>query len=234
MLLVLIVFPLTFVDSYKGPWLVKGGEQANRAEVTLERGFKLWRESANDPSKLYELEGYLQGMWKSPEEWSRAILLELFPPCMNVWCGECYVAHPQDPFPVQGPPEEEEGIVETTPDEKAFKQGRNGDHLMGIPFECDLCHFRNITKRDPELTSRGDGHTLMVIRRANLDACWSRATRTVRSNLNRIVTDTESADFAFELYEYLPQLGWPKVEDRVGMALALVTLNASLRTGKYA
>jgi hypothetical protein len=33
-----------------------------------------------------------------------------FPRCKNVWCGECYEAHPNDPFPVQPPLEEEEGI----------------------------------------------------------------------------------------------------------------------------
>jgi hypothetical protein len=29
-----------------------------------------------------------------------------------------------------------------------FKSGRNGDHLL-CPFQCDLCHFRNIQGRDP-------------------------------------------------------------------------------------
>eukprot|EP00956_Cyclotella_meneghiniana_P007532 scaffold10178_cov23-Cyclotella_meneghiniana.AAC.4 len=85
-LVVLIVFPLTFVDSYKGPWLVKGSEQASHTEGTLDRGFKLWKEGRNDPNKLYELEGYMQGMWKGPEEWSRSVLLKFldaagqFPP----------------------------------------------------------------------------------------------------------------------------------------------------------
>eukprot|EP00956_Cyclotella_meneghiniana_P007531 scaffold10178_cov23-Cyclotella_meneghiniana.AAC.3 len=104
---------------------------------------------------------------------------------------------------------------------------------MGIPFECDLCHFRNVTKRDPELSCPRDGHTMMFIRRANLDACWSRAESTVRSNLSRIVLDTQSAEFSFDLFDYLPKLGSPRVEDRVGMAVAIVTLNASLRPGKY-
>jgi hypothetical protein len=27
-------------------------------------------------------------------------------------------------------------------------EGRNGDNLL-CPFQCDLCHFRNIKKRDP-------------------------------------------------------------------------------------
>ena len=91
-----------------------------------------------------------------------------------------------------------------------------------------------MNKRDPELSSTKDGYTLMYIRRANLDACWSRATKTVTSNLNRIIMDTQSAEFSLELHDYLPELGWPKLEDRVGMGIALVTLNASLRPGKYA
>ena len=105
---------------------------------------------------------------------------------------------------------------------------------MGVPFECDLCHFRNVKKRDPILSDTEDGYTLLCIRRANLDVCGSRAPRTVKANLNRIVADYQSAQFAFGLTNYLPQLGWPVVEDRVGMAIALVTLNASLRPGKYA
>lgn len=85
-LVVLIVFPLTFVDSYKGPWLVKGGAQATHTENTLDRGFKLWKAGRDDPSKLHELEGYLPSMWEGPEEWSRSVLLQLldaagkFPP----------------------------------------------------------------------------------------------------------------------------------------------------------
>eukprot|EP00956_Cyclotella_meneghiniana_P032553 scaffold90111_cov54-Cyclotella_meneghiniana.AAC.2 len=75
-LIVLIVFPLTFVDSYKGPWLVRGGEPASRIESALDKGFKIWKEGRHDPGKLYELEGYLQGMWKGPEDWSRSVLLK--------------------------------------------------------------------------------------------------------------------------------------------------------------
>ncbi len=152
---------------------------------------------------------------------------------MNVWCGDCYVPHPNDPFPVQDLPEEEEGIEAEVNNDHANARGRDGDHLMGVPFECDLCHFRNVKKRDPILTDWADGYTLLCIRRVSLDVCGSRAPRTVRANLNRLVTDFQSADFSFGLQNYLPQLGWPVVEDRVGMAIALVTLNASLRPGKY-
>jgi hypothetical protein len=89
-------------------------------------------------------------------------------------------------------------------------------------------------KRDPILTHPEDGYTLLCIRRINLDVCGSRAPRTVKANLSRIIRDYQSAEFAFGLTNYLPKLGWPVVEDRVGMAIALVTVNASLRPGKYA
>jgi hypothetical protein len=152
---------------------------------------------------------------------------------MNVWCGDCYIAHPNDPFPVQPPLEEEEGIEAEAREDIAHKKARDGDHLMGIPFECDLCHFRNLKKRDPILTDHGDAYMLMCIRRAVLDALWSRSSSTVKSNLARVVKDYQAADITFGLKDYLPQLGWPVLEDRVGMGIAIVTLMASLRPGKY-
>jgi hypothetical protein len=131
-------------------------------------------------------------------------------------------------------PEEDEGIEVPVNDDHANARGRDGDHLMGVPFECDLCQFRNVKKRNPVLSNVADGYTLLGIRRVNLDVCGSRAPRTVKANLNRFVADCRSAEFTFELSDYLPQLGWSYVEDRVGMAIALITLNASLRPGRYA
>ena len=74
---------------------------------------------------------------------------------------------------------------------------------------------------------------LICIRRAILDALWSRASSTVKANLSRIVRDYQAADITFGMTDYLPQLGWVTLEDRVGMGIALVTLLASLRPGKY-
>jgi len=34
-------------------------------------------------------------------------------------------------------------------DEARFMEARNGDNLS-TPFQCDLCHFRNVMGRDPE------------------------------------------------------------------------------------
>ena len=49
---------------------------------------------------------------------------------------------------------------------------RDGDHLL-VPFQCDLCHFRNLTNRDPG-QSVEYVRLIVAIRRANLDIFWVR------------------------------------------------------------
>jgi hypothetical protein len=61
-------------------------------------------------------------------------------------------------------------------------EGRNGDNLV-CRFQCDLCHFRNIKKRDPFSSDLRDLRLLCGIRRANLDAFWARIPGTVKSNI---------------------------------------------------
>lgn len=156
---------------------------------------------------------------------------------MNVWCGECYTQDENDPFPrLQGleDREEESDLVLEDPTERnRYRAGRDGDHLM-CPFECDLCHFRNMNQRDPDLTSAKDRFTMVGIRRSNLDALWARESSTVKSNLNRMRADYKSTLQIFSVGEnFLPQLGNPRLEDRVGMKVALATLAASLRKGNH-
>ena len=109
-----------------------------------------------------------------------------------------------------------------------FKQARNGDHLMGVPFECDLCSFRNVARRDPSWGDRKDNHTLLCIRQANLDVMWSREASTVESNIRRLLLDYNMASRVLSVRHPLPALGNPTIEDRVGMGMALYTLQASL------
>jgi len=57
------------------------------------------------------------------------------------------VSRPDDPFPIQDvlEGEEENEDLETGENlELRFWRGRNGDYVLGISFECDLCHFRNV------------------------------------------------------------------------------------------
>ena len=103
---------------------------------------------------------------------------------------------------------------------------------MGVPFECDLCHFRNLNRRDPDQGDATDDWTLLCIRRAILDTFWSRETSTVRGNLSRLKLDYQSAMSSFSMACPLPALGSDEVEDKVGMSGALIMLNASLRQGK--
>ena len=117
---------------------------------------------------------------------------------------------------------------------KDHQRGQNGDHLMGVPFECDLCHFRNVTGRNPNFGNPRDNFLLVSIRRANLDAFWARASSTVAVNLSRLRLDYRSGMVMYDLKDPLPHLGNEVVEDRLGMNAALFTLNASLRPGKYA
>jgi hypothetical protein len=58
-----------------------------------------------------------------------------------------------------------------------------GDHFLMVPFQCKLCHFRNILKRDPEENkARGVG-ILDTMKHANLDAFWKHKTYMVGSKL---------------------------------------------------
>lgn len=51
-----------------------------------------------------------------------------------------------------------------------------------VPFQCELCHFRNIQEREPGTGGR-DALLMEYIRRAILDAFWAREPSTVKQNL---------------------------------------------------
>ena len=99
---------------------------------------------------------------------------------------------------------------------------------MGIPFECDLCHFRNMTLRNPVVTDPKDAMTLVTIRRASLDALWAREPGTVQGNLSRAVRDHREAAAVCSLERgELPYLPSPELKDRVGMTSAVYVLRSA-------
>ena len=67
-----------------------------------------------------------------------------------------------------------------------FLYARDGDHLL-TPFECDLCIFRKLRKDNPNPKSQADILLMATIRRANLDAFWSRAADTVNAHRLRLL-----------------------------------------------
>jgi hypothetical protein len=73
-------------------------------------------------------------------------------------------------------------IIEEPGGETKFLEARRGDHLM-VLFQCDECHFQNITGRNPLEWKESDQDVLEFIRRANLDSFWDRSRNTVASNV---------------------------------------------------
>lgn len=97
---------------------------------------------------------------------------------MAAYCAPCYRRYEEDPFPIQTTLEEEEGEsgFETEEShEERFQSAREGDHVMSLPFECDMCQFRNVAQRDVDWCNAKDIYTLICIRGASLDACGAEA-----------------------------------------------------------
>jgi len=100
------------------------------------------------------------------------------------------------------------------------------------PFQCDLCHFRNIWHRDPDMTTHRDRWKCELIRRANLDALWAREPSTVRGNAVDARRLEEIAGQELEMRSIMPEMGPFPVRDTFGMKLATCMLIRSLDPGK--
>ena len=59
--------------------------------------------------------------------------------------------------------------IEVSPTLNRYRCGRNGDHLLGVPFECNLCPFWNVCGRDLLLGNHRDQFTLTSICQVQLD-----------------------------------------------------------------
>ncbi len=105
------------------------------------------------------------------------------------WCASCYTARVKDEYPIAKLAADESNDddligeeVEDARDVNNFRYARKGDNFM-CPFQCDLCHFRNVTGRNPGSNLECDLRLLVAIRRAILDSFWARAESTVVNNL---------------------------------------------------
>jgi hypothetical protein len=116
-------------------------------------------------------------------------------------------------------------------DETRFVQARNGDHLI-TPFQCDLCHFRNVYKRDPSGRKGSDLLALRCIRRANLDALWAREPGTVAGNLSGAKRLHDIGTGILEIPGITPPMGPFALQDKFGMGIAMTMLLRSLDAGK--
>jgi hypothetical protein len=88
-------------------------------------------------------------------------------------------------------------------EEEDFLHARAGDHLF-CPFECDYCAFFKLMGAEPDESRRDDALLLTYIRRANLDAFWSRRPSTVNALRRLFVEQMEVGEFVgFEMFEPL-------------------------------
>lgn len=129
---------------------------------------------------------------------------------------------------------DEDGVmVVNDPDDSwRFVCARDGNNLV-TSFQCDLCHFRNLMKRDPITNLAQDLRLLKLIRRANLDALWSREPGTV---YNTLLSSRQGARIAASLnfagMLFRPMGPFP-LDDTFGMGAAIVMLQISLQPGRY-
>ena len=146
------------------------------------------------------------------------------------WHGNCYRLRAGDKFPI-AKLQDIEGINDPSEDDK-FKFARNGDNFL-CPFQCDLCHFRNIQSRDPEPGRRQDANLLIGIRRANIDAFWGRSASTVKTNRSNLRRFQAIASDDFGMNSVLPDMGPHELKDVWGMGIAVTLLGKSLDKGLY-
>ena len=99
-------------------------------------------------------------------------------PCRKAWCGSCYRPRTEVTFYTQLPEDEDGNSWLKRGDQNRFKHATNGEHMI-THFQCDLCHFQNMVKRNPNPKSHTDNILLTAIRRANIDAFWARERTTV-------------------------------------------------------
>jgi hypothetical protein len=165
--------------------------------------------------------------------------------CRSAWCGSCYTSRPEGDFYVKTLPSDEDenntgedanrlqpswGSKTQAPTD--FKVARNGDHLL-VPFECDLCVFRKLKRRVPNDADTADTLLLACIRQANLDAFWSRASSTVKANLEKTKLGLELSSLVGLDGPYHHSCFLPGY-DHCGYQVAIQMLLASKRPGKYA
>ena len=149
-----------------------------------------------------------------------------FSDCEGSWCSGCYRLD-GEAFRIRETIDDDGNVLEDMPaveEANRFVTARPGDHLL-TAFQCELCHFRNITGRDP--TGR-DSHQscLLHIRRCNLDAFWSREPATVKSHL-REGKRVERTGSKFGIGAIGPPLGPFPLSDDLGMRAALAVLDRS-------
>ena len=176
-----------------------------------------------------------QGIFCANFSWS----VRGFSTCKRSWCASCYTLFPELKFHKQEDPRGLQPNSKLDAKWKSkkvkiyeYKVARPGDILL-CPFQCDLCVFRRLRQEEPIKTSHSDNLLFKYIRRANLDAFWSRATGTVTKecgNVKRNIEDLKMLGLSGPYYDPGPS----PPNDSCGYEAAISLLVDSQRKGNYA
>jgi hypothetical protein len=101
------------------------------------------------------------------------------PCCHNAWCPKCYKDLPGEDFQIYKPMDDDGELLCVQGESLDFRIARAGDHIF-CAFECDSCTFYRIKEHTPIPTDPRDQRLLIYIRRAQLDAFWSRRPGTIK------------------------------------------------------
>ena len=157
-----------------------------------------------------------------------------------VWCPEHYTAHKDVKFHVadplkrteaEGDEDRLEGEWDHIKESKKFMTARRGDHLM-VHFECDLCVHRKLKQRDPDWQNPTDVWIMNIIRRMQLDAFWSRATRTVVRNAQAAQAVLDQCT-RLEMRPPFGDTGPLDPDDYCGYTVAVLMIDSSTAPGRY-
>jgi hypothetical protein len=101
-----------------------------------------------------------------------------------------------------------------------------------VQFECDTCIFLKLKQRVPDPHQTQDKLLMACIRRANLDAFWSRASSTVMSNARLIDESIELSQLVGIDPPFVP-MGPLPTSDHCGYGMAVLILLKSRSPGRY-
>lgn len=112
-----------------------------------------------------------------------------------------------------------------------YLHARKGDNMMS-PFECDRCIFHKLRQAPPDPQNVKDKLLLACIRRANLDAFWSRSSETVSSHVGQVRSMLALADLV-GIRPPIPAPGPLPSFDHCGYGVAIAMLLKSRMPGTY-
>jgi hypothetical protein len=185
---------------------------------------------------------WLQGIFCANYYWK----VGGYPACRQIWCGGCYTTANELGFHISKLTEEEE-LENGNPLDRPrvlkvrgrkakstgdYVRARNGDPTL-VPFECDLCIFRKLTKT-AQPDARNPQHDLLLgaIRRVNLDAFWSRSTATVNGNRDNLKQGLALSALVGLDGPYVHKGPYPSF-DHAGYEVAIQMVLMSRRKGRH-